>query len=220
MTKTLKVPYFNENESFDGAAVAEINEFTWGGDYQPPARAKIFHTEDAFYIRMESEEKASNLRIVESGITEDACDDSCLEFFIMPYPEKDRRYFNFEFTLSGAIYLGVGHDRYDNVLLKETDLSQFDICTYMTNEKGIAKWRVEAKIPYKFLRETLGIDIPFSDGQEMLANFYKCGGKCNERHHGTWNVVEVDDADFHLPEFFGKLYIDYGVKKKMNSAQK
>ena len=202
--KTLVIP---KGDGFGSANTALINEYSWGGEYHPKAQAALYHTDTALHIRMDAWEDPLNLRIYEYGISEDACDDSCLEFFIMPYPEKDKRYFNFEFTLSGAIYLGLGNDRYDNVLLKDCDLTPLDIRTYMENEKGTAHWWVTAIIPYAFIEEKMGIKIPFEKGLEMTGNFYKCSNKCRIPHWGSWNVIE-GKCDFHLPQFFGKFILD------------
>lgn len=207
MTKTLTIPYHQCENDFSMAAEAKIDEYTWGGPYQPKAKALLYHTDDAICICLQAEEKADHMRIVEGGLTGRACCDSCMEFFLMPCPEKDERYFNFELTAGGAIFLGVGHDRYDNTLLKGTDLQQFDIQTEIKTKNGMACWQVQAKIPYQFLRDTLGIDMDFAKGTHMRGNIYKCADDCLERHYGTWNVVGTEHPDYHQPGYFGDFYI-------------
>lgn len=208
MKKTLIIPHFDTFNGFDGAAKADISEYVWGDSYCPKAEARIFYTDDAFYIHLEAEESADHLRMEKSpGITDSACEDSCLEFFVMPCSETDKRYFNFEFTPKGALYAGFGHDRYDNKLLTDTDISIFDIHTNVEINEEKAVWYSEARIPFDFICETMQKDIVFVKDKTMFGNFYKCGDKCKEPHYGTWNPVGSDKPDYHLPEYFGKLML-------------
>ena len=207
MKKTLILPHFNSFVGFANAARAEISEYVWDNAYCPEAEARILYTNDAFYIHLEAEELSECLRMEkEAGITDSACEDSCLEFFVMPSPENDNRYFNFEFTPKGALYAGFGHDRYDNTLL-DTDISIFDIHTSVVSRGNKAIWFAEARIPFDFICETMKKNIEFSKGKTMYGNFYKCGDKCKIPHYGAWTPVKSKKPDYHLSEFFGKLII-------------
>lgn len=175
MNKSLKIPYYNENDSFDGAAVAEILD----KDSKVNATALLYHTEDAVYIRMETEKE----------------ENSNLEFLFVPYPLKDKRCFNFVFTPSGEFSI-----KFDGAE-KNCDLAPFKLKNTVKEENGAKKWQAEAKIPYKFLRQITGNEIPFSDGQEMYANFCLCGDS-----FAVWNGTNSENT--------GSIYISYETKEK------
>jgi hypothetical protein len=40
---------------------------------------------------------------------------------------------------------------------------------------------------------------------EIKANFYKCGDELQTPHFLSWNPIEIDQPDFHRPDFFGTL---------------
>ena len=56
----------------------------------------------------------SCIMVQKANITEIStrqCTDSCLEFFVKPFPEKDDRYMNIEISASGVPYVGLGPGR-------------------------------------------------------------------------------------------------------------
>ena len=42
----------------------------------------------------------------------------------------------------------------------------------------------------------------------MRGNFYKCGDYTVKEHYFAWNPVECENPDFHLSQWFGKLYFE------------
>ena len=78
------------------------------------AWAQICYDEEALYVRLSSDEK--NIRAELNGPLDEVCSDSCLEFFFSPV-EGDKRYFNIESNLNGAIYLGIGSNAHNLVRL-------------------------------------------------------------------------------------------------------
>jgi hypothetical protein len=67
-------------------------------------------------------------------------------------------------------------------------------------KKGNFNWTLTVDIPFSLL----GIDahnLPAS----IKANFYKCGDETSVPHYVSWNPIEVENPDFHRPEFFGEL---------------
>ena len=64
-------------------------------------------------------------------------------------------------------------------------------------KSGYFEWSLTVAIPF----EQIGF-IPQKD--EMLeANFYKCGDETVTPHYLSWNLIQSDKPNFHLPEFFG-----------------
>ena len=63
-------------------------------------------------------------------------------------------------------------------------------------------WEVALIIPYKVFFKH---QIDSLDGKEIKANFYKCGDELQTPHFLSWNALEIDQPDFHRPDFFGTL---------------
>ena len=122
------------------------------------------------------------------------CDDSCMEFFFKPDP-WDFNYINFEFNPRGVMFLSIGKDRHDRLLL-DTDRAIFSIAS----EPKEGDWKLKFYIPDPFLLTHFEKLAPVCRG-----NFYKCAQASEHSHFGTWNEVEVDHPDFHLSDFFGLL---------------
>ena len=41
--------------------------------------------------------------------------------------------------------------------------------------------------------------------KEIKANFYKCGDELQTPHFLSWNPIQIEQPDFHRPDFFGTL---------------
>jgi hypothetical protein len=67
-------------------------------------------------------------------------------------------------------------------------------------KKGNFDWTLTVEIPFSLL----GID-PDNLPESIRANFYKCGDGTSVPHYVSWNPIEVENPDFHRPEFFGEL---------------
>lgn len=69
-------------------------------------------------------------------------------------------------------------------------------------KKGNFNWTLTVEIPFKLL----GID-PDNLPASIKANFYKCGDETSVPHYVSWSPIEVENPDFHRPEFFGELVL-------------
>ncbi|OJU09661.1 MAG: hypothetical protein BGN88_12965 [Clostridiales bacterium 43-6] len=67
---------------------------------------------------------------------------------------------------------------------------------------------VECSLPVWMLSERYGKAEPIKGGSVLHANFNQCGDETPFPHCGMWREVETDTADFHRPEFFGKLILE------------
>jgi len=196
-------PFSKEKDAFYGAG--NISICPWGGEYKPEAQFSLSFGENALHLALRAWEKTEFLRITARGLSRDVWHDSCLECFLMPKPEIDARYFNFELNPAGAMYLGLGTSRKDNVFLEGEDISQFDISPFREEMgNGVTLWGVQAQIPLAFLRRFFPL-IKFEPGIKMRANFYKCGEKTPKPHYACWSMVNTREPDFHRPECFGLL---------------
>jgi hypothetical protein len=147
------------------------------------------------------------MRAEAHGISPNVYQDSCMELFFMPAPDKDQRYVNLEFNPVGALYVGLGTGRQDSRLLKEQDISVFNIETFSEETDGwVVNWGLCAKIPFSFLDE-LRFPINFQSGHRMTGNFNKCGDLTQTPHYGVWSPIDWPQPDFHRPEFFSELVL-------------
>lgn len=83
---------------------AELVHTGWLEPEPIRAWAQLCHDGENLYVRMEAEE--APVRATLTGVLDQVCDDSCLEFFFAPDSE-DSRYFNFEFNPVGGVELGI-----------------------------------------------------------------------------------------------------------------
>ena len=194
---------------WDAAETAHINNYPWGGEYRPEARAQVLYSADTLFVKLRAVEETDCMRAEFEGINPEAYKDSCLEFFIMPLPEADPRYINLEFTPKGALYIGIGKNRHEHEFLGDTDWKVFSIDSYREETKDReaiqkSEWGITAQIPLAFMREFFDIQA-FLPGMHMRGNFYKCGDLTLKPHYGAWNSIDCVTPDFHKPEFFGEL---------------
>lgn len=183
---------------------ASIDTYRWGEDgVGPAAYGQMVRTPEGFWVHFAAWEGPC-LRAEARGISPDVYLDNAAELFWMPSPETTARYFNLEFNSAGALYVGVGTCRGDNVLLRDEDIRTFQISNEVRDLPGGKKWTVTAKIPDAFVRRQLG-PIRFEPGARMRGNFYKCADGTPRPHYGAWNEVLCPAPDFHRPEYFGGL---------------
>ena len=67
---------------------------------------------------------------------------------------------------------------------------------------GETDWEVALIIPYSVFFKH---QIDSLDGKEIKANFYKCGDELQTPHFLSWNPIQIEQPDFHRPDFFGTL---------------
>lgn len=159
------------------------------------AWAQICYDEEALYVRLSSDEK--NIRAELTGPLDEVCSDSCLEFFFSPI-EGDKRYFNVESNLNGAIYLGIGSNAHNLVRLIPEEPS-IKPCAKKTEEG----WELSYSIPYEFIRRFFPEFKVFS-GKKIRANCFKCADMTEPPHYLTWNPHPLlEYASFHNPDAFG-----------------
>ncbi len=177
--------------------------------YAPETRLKLLYDEQFIYGLFEV--KDQYVRATQSEYGQQACIDSCVEFFIRP--QNNIRYYNFEFTAGGHILLyNITHlRRRQFVPVAESDCKEVKIYHSMPSivDPEITEpvtWRLGFAIPIAlFVKLGYNVDSNLS-GQTWTANAYKCGDETSHPHWYTWNPLPK--LDFHLPEHFGTLYFE------------
>lgn len=163
------------------------------------ATAQACHDGENIYIRMEAEEQPVKATL--SGLLDQVCDDSCLEFFLAPVPGESR-YFNFEFNPLGAMNLGFGGPRPNRVRQVPKKAAEWFQAQPFTTPAG---WGITFRVPLAFLR----LYYPgLSFNGEIGANFYKCGDQTPVPHYLAWSPLSCDTPDYHRPQDFGRLLFE------------
>lgn len=188
---------------WDKISLAAIDLFPWGGDFRPQCTAKLVATTSALCGQLTANETDLRCAVNEDNGT--VYEDSCLEFFFNPTPEKSQNYFNFEFNPLGVLHLGFAEGRNNRVhpIIKNSDYRAFFAINTVVEKSR--DWRVNFAIPYDFIREYFPAFTTPTAKQIMRGNFYKCGDKTAQPHYAVWNNIETPQPDYHRPEFFGKL---------------
>ena len=71
-------------------------------------------------------------------------------------------------------------------------------------QKKGAGWSVRFTIPHSFVAAHQP-GFAAGAGQVITGNFFKCGDRTAAPHYGSWSPVELDEANFHRPEFFSAM---------------
>lgn len=189
---------------------ADIANYPWDSNgYMPKAKAQVFYTKKAFHVLLKAYEKS--IRATCENMNDFVHKDSCIEFFLSPNPDYDKRYFNFEFNPLGTLYLSIGDNRFNRILLDKKYYEIFNIesseSKRMSDDLCREFWSIEFSIPFSFIREFFG-ELNFGPGTQMKGNFYKCGDDTEYPHFGCWSNIINDVPDFHRPEFFGDMILE------------
>ncbi len=181
------------SDEWDKAQVGNITFQRWQEFHQDiNTTFKILRGPQGISVLMHTNEES--LRLVQSEENSRVCDDSCMEFFFKPDP-WDTNYINFEFNPKGILFLSVGDGRHGRKIL-DTDRKIFKIQSVAFD----GSWTLKFYIPDSFLYNYFD---KISD--VCRGNFYKCGELTGHSHFISWSEVEVEEPDFHIPDFFGHL---------------
>ena len=130
-------------------------------------------------------------------------EDSCVEFFVKT-PDSPY-YFNFETNCIGTGLAAKRSSRKDcthfTAAMMERILRKSSLPAVPVND-GKGEWTLELTVPFSVL------DCGNRPGR-LLANFYKCGDKTAQPHFLSWAPIDTPSPDFHRPEFFGELLLEW-----------
>lgn len=179
----------------------DIDHQQWLEPVDIAAYAQLCYSDDAFYVRMWAEEAEIRAEYPATDLLANTYEDSCLEFFLSPVP-GDSRYLNFEFNPNGAVGAQIGTTKTDRTRLVRTD----DL--YQASAVRTADgWEISYRVPFDFIRSFYP-DFTVESGMELRGNFYKCGNLTAQKHYLSWNPIESDTPNFHMPEYFGVLVLE------------
>ena len=198
--KTYLITKITGTPDWNKIPTADIDTCQWGYWADVTAKAQLCYDDEAIYAHFTARE--ANIRNEEHGQTAMPCLDSCMEFFFAPII-GNKTYFNIEMNPNCAMYLGIGTDRYDLIRLLLPDDGNLGAQASRT-EDG---WELTYTIPVSLIQRFFP-EFKAESGAMMRGNFYKCGDYTVKEHYFAWNPVECENPDFHLPQWFGKLYFE------------
>lgn len=208
--KNIKKDLVNHN-SFENIEPIKIENYPWDTTgYKPETFVKLFYTEDNLHIKFTSSEKQVLVDVTE--FNGPVFTDSCVEFFFLPDPKNDSRYFNFEINAAGVLLLQLDSDTKIRDCMTYVNPKYFEIKSDVTTTNyrdfdNFKPWTVEYKIPFKFLKD-LFVNFEATSGTVIKCNFYKCGNKTLTRHFGAWANIINEKPAFHKPEFFQNIIFE------------
>ncbi|MEG0295358.1 MAG: carbohydrate-binding family 9-like protein [Clostridium sp.] len=193
------------NEIWSDIKPIKIETYPWDETgYKPATEVKLFYTNDELRIHFTSCEK--EVRVNENDFNGPVWEDSCVEFFFLPDPEKDDRYFNFEISAQGTLLLQLDNKPPERHYMDYINPNYFEIKADINQENykefsDFKPWTIEYKIPFNFIKDYFK-DFKAESGNIMKVNFTKCGDKTNTPHFGSWVNIDNPRPAFHKPEFF------------------
>jgi len=190
----------------DKSAVSfhRIDSVNWAKyPYRPEATFRIAHTGEAVLLNCQINE--ADIKAVCDRDNGNVWEDSCVEFFIS---FKKDLYYNIECNCIGKILIGKGSGKQGRIRLPEELLKKVDRWSSLGDsplENLSGDWEVSLVIP----KEIFYPDITNSfDKIKAKGNFYKCGDCLQTPHFLSWNPIQNETPNFHLPRFFGELLFE------------
>ena len=118
-----------------------------------------------------------------------------------PFSEK---YFNFEINCIGTLLAAKRKSKEDFEFLSPSQLKEvLRFCSLprapIDSMAPNQKYWVAEVIPFSIL----GLKEP---PNSILANFYKCGHKCQVPHYLSMAQIDLPAPSFHCPKFFQKVH--------------
>lgn len=208
--KAVYIPQLDATPLCDVAAIMEgnasrdyINEVNWPElfPYKPIVAFDVARGEKELYIKFFV--KGSSLLAANTEYNSPVYEDSCVEFFAQVPGETE--YYNFEFNCIGTALSSKRKSRTESDHYPAEQMAKIRTYSSAGNQpfeekSGIHAWELVVAIPF----EMFGVDannLP----QSIRTNFYKCGDKTSQVHYVSWNKIDNEQPNFHLPEFFGEV---------------
>ena len=183
-------------------AKVEIANDNWNYPADVSVKFGMAYDLDNFYLKYKVDEK--HPKAVCTKTNGPVWEDSCVEFFIS---FNNKEYYNLEFNCIGTRLVGIGTSNKDRQWLNEKTVEKiFTKPTLGVNPIDIedtpTEWEIDIIIPKSVFASNIR---KFEPGQIFKANFYKCGDKQKQMHFLSWNPIEHETPNFHLPAFFGTI---------------
>lgn len=190
----------------EGVTFQPLNTINWEAyPYSPEVAFRIAYTDHAVLLHYKVKEKSVRGKYTKPN--GQVWTDSCVEFFVSP--GQDGTYYNIECNCIGTILLGTGKDGVKSHAGAET-IATIDRWTSLGSDPFAERleetaWEAALVIPFTAF---FNHHIDSLEGKNIRANFYKCGDELSTPHFVSWNPIETEHPNFHVPEFFGTLFFE------------
>ncbi|MDR0833533.1 MAG: hypothetical protein LBN93_05025 [Candidatus Symbiothrix sp.] len=195
------------SEAFDNANIPfqPVSYVNWPEyPYKPDVKFRIAHNGNTIFLNYQVEE--SDIKAVCNEDNGKVWEDSCVEFFVTF--DGEPFYYNVECNCIGNVLIGAGAGRQDRKPIPAEYLNRIDRWSSLGNlpvQDKSGKWEVSLVIP----KEVFMFDkLDSLAGLPAKGNFYKCGDKLKVPHFLSWNPIQSEHPDFHLPHYFGDLLFE------------
>jgi hypothetical protein len=189
-------------------AVTAIDKINWMEyPYKPIVQFFAGYSNNHLWLQYEVENDFFRAKAIDDQGA--VWEDSCVEFFMSgdDLAETGNRegadviYRNFEFNALGICLSAYGTKR-------EREFLTVEEMNGIMRFPGLAKQNLPAE-GTRFNWE-LSVAIPLNllglkPGSSFKANLYKCGDLTSQPHFLSWNCIDSESPDFHLPRFFGEM---------------
>ncbi len=185
----------DENIDWGNIPTLPIDKVLWTEKTDITAQGQLCYDNENLYVHLSAVEK--EIRAENTEPLSPVYEDSCLEFFFK-FDNTDN-YFNFEINPNGCLCTQFGPRKTDRINIVREDCAEyFDIKTNRTADG----WECYYRIPLRYIR----LFYPdYNFGGDITANMYKCGNKTANKHYIAWQPIDLDDPNFHCPEYFGRM---------------
>lgn len=195
-----------ESGFWEGIPAAKVDHYLWlKNGYEPRVEARACTSPNYLYVFFIAWEP--RIRVKYTKFQDPVYKDSCVEFFVDPFPEKNVGYINIETNAAGAMLIHFGKERGKRPAIPMEALTGFEIKPSVKGSVdgayGADFWTLAYRLPLSLFEIYYGEKI--AAGRVARGNFYKCGDETEIPHYGAWNPVDSPKPNFHLPEYFGRI---------------
>ena len=184
-----------------------IDNYIWmENNYKPKLVAKLCYSKENLLVYFRSYEKEVTARF--TNINDSVHKDSCVELFVNLFPNQSKEYINFEVNSIGTMHVGFGAPG-NRKNLNVEEIRNIEVISNFDNPviglHGSNSWEIFYKVPFSMFEKQYKTKFT---GEPATANLYKCGDETKFEHYATWNLIDTEKPNFHLPEYFGNIIFE------------
>jgi len=203
-----------DSPAWNGAQTLAVNQFlARSSDHHPVTEARLLYDDRAIHVFFRVQDRY--VKSIHTRYLDPVCQDSCVEFFIQPRPDKG--YFNIEFNCGGTLLLFYiedptrtpgGPTEFKKMAPVSADLAKtVQVAHTMPGTvnpeiQTPTTWLLQYSVPIALFESHVGPLAPIA-GQTWRGNFYKCADKTSHPHWASW--APLDEVNFHLPRCFAPI---------------
>jgi len=198
--------FINNRNEIETCPEFEVSNVLWNSTRSPRTTGRMgYIADEGLVIKMKCEE--SNPLRTKTANMEMVCLDSAMEAFFSfteqgQVPTMDSLYFNFEINANGALYAKSGYGRANRAEFLPEEITLVAPQAWISDDA----WYMEITVPNQLLQRFLGKE-QLSAGDIFYCNFYKVGQTAEIEHYMSYNYIDSDTPNFHMPPYFAKATI-------------